>query len=58
MSKSTLAFVLLMTMTSVNASANNCEINGYTIGFFNSVATSNDDAKDALRKVRSTLAIQ
>lgn len=58
MSKSTLAFVLLMTMTSVNASANNCEINGYTIGFFNGVATSNDDAKDALRKVRSTLATQ
>nr|WP_038969718.1 hypothetical protein [Vibrio vulnificus] len=58
MSKSTLAFVLLMTMTSVNASANNCEINGYTIGFFNGVATSNDDAKDALRRVRSTIATQ
>ncbi|POB85518.1 hypothetical protein CRN40_13975 [Vibrio vulnificus] len=47
-----------MTMTSVNASANNCEINGYTIGFFNGVATSNDDAKDALRRVRSTIATQ
>ncbi|WP_245986781.1 hypothetical protein [Vibrio pectenicida] len=40
-----------------NAIANSCKIEGYTIGFFNGVATTETKAKLGLKKIKSTLDI-
>ncbi|WP_408058710.1 hypothetical protein [Vibrio bivalvicida] len=40
-----------------NATVNSCKIEGYTIGFFNGVATSRTDAEENIDKIQSTLGI-
>ncbi|MCY9828164.1 hypothetical protein [Vibrio chagasii] len=44
-------------LLSVNANANSCKIEGYTIGFFNGVATTIDEANDGRDELESTLGI-
>ncbi len=41
----------------LNANANSCKIEGYTIGFFNGVATTRIDAEEGLKEIESTLDI-
>ncbi|MGF1909441.1 hypothetical protein L4C38_08375 [Vibrio kasasachensis] len=48
-------FFLLFFPPKINA--NSCEIKGYTIGFFNGVATTIDDARNGRYKLKSTINI-
>ena len=57
MNKLTNAFLLCMVLP-VHVSANSCDIEGYTISFFNGVATSRDSAKEGKYKIESTLGIE
>ncbi|MEJ6061972.1 hypothetical protein MT380_14870 [Aliivibrio salmonicida] len=41
----------------LNVNANSCKIEGYTIGFFNGVATTKKDAERGRDKIKSTLDI-
>ncbi|POB90236.1 hypothetical protein CRN41_24780, partial [Vibrio vulnificus] len=49
---------LSLSLLPTYAYSNNCKVDGYTIGFFNGVATSRRDAKLGLSKIINTLAIQ
>ena len=57
MNKLTVTFALtLYTLPFLaTASDNSCEIEGYTIGFFNGVATTRDEARNGRKKLESTL---
>ena len=48
---------LLALLCATNAHANSCKIDGYTIGFFNGVATPGRDAFKNMKKIKSTLDI-
>ena len=49
--------LMIMALLPFNAIANSCKIEGYTIGFFNGVATTETQAKLGLKKIKSTLDI-
>ena len=48
---------MLGALLSFNASANSCKIEDYTIGFFNGVATTREDALRGQKEIKSTLGI-
>lgn len=54
-----LSIMLYFTMLGLplNAIANTCKIDGYTIGFFNGVATDRTQGIDGLKRIESTLDI-
>ncbi|ELK8590239.1 TPA: hypothetical protein RQJ54_002438 [Vibrio vulnificus] len=58
MNKHILFWSLSLSLLPTYAYSNNCKVDGYTIGFFNGVATSRRDAKLGLSKIINTLAIQ
>lgn len=47
--------LLFLTIFPSHVSANSCDIEGYTISFFNGVATSKDAAVEGRKKIESTL---
>ncbi|HHC6466920.1 TPA: hypothetical protein ACN359_000252 [Vibrio parahaemolyticus] len=49
--------LLIFTIFPAHVSANSCDIEGYTIGFFNGVATTLKGAKQGQKKIESTLGI-
>ncbi|EOB2874267.1 hypothetical protein ACIL2K_001337 [Vibrio vulnificus] len=49
---------LLLSLLSTEVIASSCQIQGYTIAFFNGVATSRKEASLGLKEIKSTLAIQ
>lgn len=50
--------LLFLTIFPSHVSANSCDIEGYTISFFNGVATSKDAAVEGRKKIESTLGIK
>ena len=48
---------MLGALLSFNASATSCKIEGYTIGFFNGVATTEEDAIRGQDEIESTLNV-
>lgn len=50
--------LLFLTIFPAHVSANSCDIEGYTISFFNGVATSKDAAVEGRKKIESTLSIK
>ncbi|MEZ9298864.1 hypothetical protein AB4168_10200 [Vibrio splendidus] len=53
-----LTISLLMTaLLPFNAIANSCKIEGYTIGFFNGVATTREQAEQGIKEIKFTLGI-
>lgn len=50
--------LLIFTIFPAHVSANSCDIEGYTIGFFNGVATTLKGAKQGQKKIGSTLGIK
>lgn len=56
MNKWTNIWILALLWTT-NAHANSCKIEGYTIGFFNGVATSQRQALLGQQKIKSTLSV-
>ncbi|EJB1756437.1 TPA: hypothetical protein ACMDXT_002454 [Vibrio parahaemolyticus] len=50
--------LLIFTIFPAHVSANSCDIEGYTIGFFNGVATTLKGAKQGQKKIESTLGIK
>ncbi len=50
--------LLFLTIFPAHVSANSCDIEGYTISFFNGVATSKDAAVEGRKKIESTLGIK
>ncbi|MFW1332103.1 hypothetical protein ACEV9E_25890, partial [Vibrio parahaemolyticus] len=47
--------LLIFMIFPAHVSANSCDIEGYTIGFFNGVATTLKGAKQGQKKIESTL---
>ncbi|MFD1879004.1 hypothetical protein [Vibrio chagasii] len=56
MNRQTILFILVVLLP-FNAIANSCKIEGYTIGFFNGVATTKEQAKRGQKKIKATLGI-
>ncbi|KAB0478886.1 hypothetical protein F7Q91_15435 [Vibrio chagasii] len=54
--RQTILFILVVLLP-FNAIANSCKIEGYTIGFFNGVATTKEQAKRGQKKIKATLGI-
>lgn len=46
--------LLIFTIFPAHVSANSCDIEGYTIGFFNGVATTLKGAKQGQKKIESS----
>ncbi|MGR5373087.1 hypothetical protein ACPV4K_20140, partial [Photobacterium damselae] len=49
--------LIISALLPFNAIANSCKIEGYTVSFFNGVATTKDQAKNGQDKIESTLGI-
>ncbi|MDA0130618.1 hypothetical protein OH458_21375 [Vibrio sp. MarTm2] len=58
MSKIIVYSLLPIILFSHQASASSCNVEGYTVGFFNGVANTEQQAKNALKKIKSTLNIK
>ena len=56
MNRQTILFILVVLLP-FNAIANSCKIEGYTIGFFNGVATTKEQARNGRDKIIVTLGI-
>ncbi|CAH7053894.1 conserved hypothetical protein [Vibrio chagasii] len=56
MNRQTILFILVVLLP-FNAIANSCKIEGFTIGFFNGVATTKEQAKRGQKKIKATLGI-
>ncbi|MGF1835101.1 hypothetical protein [Photobacterium sanguinicancri] len=57
MNKQVIIPLIISALLSVNANANSCKIEGYTIGFFNGVATTPEQAEEGTWKLESTLGL-
>lgn len=49
--------LMISALLPFNAIANSCKIEGYTIGFFNGVATTERQAREGINEIKSTLGI-
>lgn len=49
--------LMIAALLPFNAIANSCKIEGYTIGFFNGVATTQKQARAGMDEIKSTLGI-
>ncbi|CAH6948987.1 exported hypothetical protein [Vibrio chagasii] len=56
MNKPTIS-LMIAALLPFNAIANSCKIEGYTIGFFNGVATTEKQAKEGIKEIKSTIDI-
>ncbi|CAH6863250.1 exported hypothetical protein [Vibrio chagasii] len=56
MNKPTIS-LMIAALLPFNAIANSCKIEGYTIGFFNGVATTEKQAKGGIKEIKSTIDI-
>ncbi len=57
MNKLTISFMISVLLP-FNVMANSCKVEGYTIGFFNGVATVEKDARRGIDEIESTLDIK
>ncbi len=48
---------IIIALLPFNAIANSCKIEGYTIGFFNGVATTREQAEQGIKEIKFTLGI-
>ncbi|EOW3698808.1 hypothetical protein ACOW3R_004027 [Vibrio vulnificus] len=58
MNKHILLWSLSLSLLPTYAYSNNCKVDGYTVGFFNGVATTRTQAENGLLELKKSLATQ